>query len=248
MSPQAQPSPDLLLVAGPPFSAPLWSGAESRLLALGHAVQSLALHDASSIREAADLLRDHLTNASTPTVLVAHGTAIPPALIAAREGDAAGLVLSNGPLLSPDLILRALARLPTPVLSGVVFRPKLWLRWLASSAGLRRAVINPYVMDRDMVVAVCHQAVVTPERRTATASFLKDNVVHDLSGDLYSGPTLLIWGDHDPLYPAHNIEYFRRYMPHISQSMIPGGQHLHPIERPWAIADTISEWLHQTSP
>ena len=248
MSPQAQPSRDLILVAGPPFSAPLWSGAESRLLALGHSVQSLALHDTSSIREAADLLCGHLSRASSPTVLVAHGTAIPPALIAAREGGAAGLILSNGPLIGPDPVLRALASLPTSVLSRVGLRPKLWLRWLASSAGLRRAVINPYVMDRDMVVAVCHQAVVTHERRTATARFLKDQSHHPGHGEPFTGPTLLIWGDHDPLYPIPQIDDFRSHMPHISQITVPGGQHLHPIERPWAIADMISEWLHEGSP
>lgn len=249
MSTQPSAIRHLLLTTGPPFGAPMWSGVSKRLQQ-EHDLHSdlLALNEAPDLATAAAQIEDRVRDADAPVALVAHGTAIPAALLAAQQTPPAALVLSNGPLLHPSVATRALGALPAPLLSNVVLRPKLWLRYLSSSLGLRRMVINPYVMDHDTVVAVCHQAVVTPQRRTHTASFLRDVASSPDWPSTFSGPTLLIWGDQDPLYPVALIDDLRVKIPHLTASPIPGGQHLHPIERPWAMADAIAQWLPTATP
>lgn len=245
------PSPaatDLLLVTGPPFSPPLWDGVRSRLSSFGLRSDTVDLSDTPSVQAAADAIADALQRAERPTALVAHGTAVPAALLAAARAPAAALAVTNGLTDRPDPVLAAIARLPGPLLSQLTLRPSVWLRWLTSSAGLRRAVINPYVMDRDMVVAVCHAPVSTGQRRNTTAAYLKDVATTRALPALFGGPVAAVWGDQDPLYPASAIDRLRQQMPHITHQSIPGGQHLHPIERPWALADALAEWLGRGSP
>ncbi|MFT4977634.1 MAG: pimeloyl-ACP methyl ester carboxylesterase [Myxococcota bacterium] len=243
----AAPIRDLLLVTGAPFSATLWSGVEERLRTHGLRGESIELLDCSTVQAAADLLASRVRMHDGPLAIVAHGSAVPAALRAAAAAAPAALVLTNGPAARVDPILKGIAALPTIALSQLLLRPGVWLRWLASSAGLRRAVINPYVMDRDMVVTICQPPVNTAPRRAASASWLKD-VARGEPTPSFSGALLLVWGDHDPLYPASDVDIVRKRMPQLAHTSIPGGQHLHPIERPWAIADAIAEWLSATSP
>ena len=59
----------------------------------------------------------------------------------------------------------------------------------------------------------------------------------------WEGPTLLLWGDRDPLYSAAVADEARRWLPAAEHRAIPGGQHFHPVERPWFFADALAEWL-----
>ena len=43
---------------------------------------------------------------------------------------------------------------------------------------------------------------------------------------------MLLWGDEDRLYPPTAVDSVRHLLPHVTHERIPGGQHLHPAERP----------------
>lgn len=240
-------SQHVLFLAGPPFSEQLWSQVQRRLEDQGlttRAIPMLVAGSSPCMTSAAERVAEQIENTPSP-VLVAHGSAIPIALRASVRTRPRGLVLTNGVLDRPDPFLRALSQIPHPILSRGVLRPAVWLRYLASSVGLRRAVINPYVMDRDMVVAVCGPLVETRDKRDQFTVFLKDLCKPRPPLPAFDGPTLLAWGDADRLYPPHLVREYDRELKRNKVVFIPGGQHLHPIERPWALADHIRDWIRQ---
>ena len=147
----------VLLVAGPPVSAPLWDDVVRRMESLGRKVQVIDLFDPIPDDPTVNGLAERLTKAvqsiEGPVVLVGHGTAPPVAWKTAEQTELEGLVLTNGPMTK--LIRLQPCRLAnSPISTSTLLQPHLLQRWLASSAGLRRTVVNPYVMDHDMVVAV----------------------------------------------------------------------------------------------
>jgi len=175
-------------------------------------------------------------------VLVAHGLAVPVALHAAPQVPGLRLVLSNGPVSHLDPLSALLFRLPAASLRTLL-RPGLALPALASSAGLRRAVRNPYVMDRDTVVAVCGPLLGEPGARAAAVDFLRSLPAALRSTPRFFGPTLLCWGDEDRLYPPSTVDEARLLLPAAVHHAIPGGRLMHPVERPWATADSVVSWL-----
>ncbi|MDP2309227.1 MAG: alpha/beta hydrolase [Pseudomonadota bacterium] len=182
-----------------------------------------------------------------PTVLVAHGLAVPAAVAAALLTPPVALVMSNGPLRRLDPFTRALAGLCATrpgggLLQHSLLRPQPWLGWLASSAGLRRAVVNPYVMDRDTVAALCGPLVATKEGRAAVAAYLGS--LRELPDPrALRCPVLLLWGDADPLYPSEEAAFLESALTGAQHRSVPGGQHVHPEERPWEMADRLAAWL-----
>jgi pimeloyl-ACP methyl ester carboxylesterase len=237
--------PSLLFYAGPPFGLELY---EHVLERLGHGqahsvIDTTAAEDGWADR--ARVIAEQLQRA--PTVLVAHGLAVPAAVAAALITPPAALVLSNGPLRRLDPFTRALAGLcatrgGAAVARHSVLLPPPWLGWLASSAGLRRAVVNPYVMDRDTVAALCGPLVATREGRAAVASYLGSlRALPDATA--LKCPVLLLWGDADPLYPAEEAAFLEAALSGATHRSVPGGQHVHPEERPWEMADRLAAWL-----
>jgi pimeloyl-ACP methyl ester carboxylesterase len=229
----------IVLVTGPPFSGALWEQVRARLES--HNLPAIVVDlleppGDGTLAEAAERIRRALA-AQTAPLLVAHGSAIPAALLAAQQHPPAGLVLTNGALGGLDPALTAISRLPAALL-----HPRLWLRYLASSAALRRIVVNPYVMDRDTVVAVCAPAIQSSAHRRAQLRLLRDVAAQAPSAPPFSGPTLLLWGDNDHLYPTNITDSARPGFPRIREVPVPGGRHLHPIERPWFMADEIRNW------
>jgi pimeloyl-ACP methyl ester carboxylesterase len=238
----------LLLVSGPPVSAPLWDDVVTRLAHHGQPVQVLDLFDPlptdPSVAGLARRIGEQVDSIDGSVVLVAHGTAVPVAWHLATTQDLAGLVLTNGPINSLDPFLGTFCRLAKSprFLASTLLRPGLLQRWLASSAGLRRTVVNPYVMDRDMVVAVSRSYLRSSESRLAVAHFLKDLPQAVSEPRPIQVPTLLLWGDEDQLYPPTIIDSIRHLAPQSSHERISGGKHHHPTERPWEIADRIAAW------
>lgn len=174
-------------------------------------------------------------------VLVGHGLAVPAVIAAAEAGEFEAVVLSNGPVTRLDPITAFVARLArAPGFSETLLRPGIWLRWLRSSAGLRRAVVNPYVMDRDTTAALAGPLIANAASRSALAAYLAS-----LSGPL-PDPRFIatrlwtIWGDGDPAYPAYEADYAISKSPAGRHRCVPGGQHFHPEERPWAMADLLA--------
>ena len=234
----------LCLVAGPPASAGLWTHVVDRLQHHGLSARAVELFDPAPDDASVDgLARSLVASTTAEDVLVAHGTAVPVVLAAAALRSPRALVLTNGALGALDPFTRSLCRAAKlPGFVRTTLQPELWNRWLASSAGLRRTVVNPYVMDRDTVVALTEPYLTTLEHRRAVARFFAQLPASIVEPSPVSCDTLVLWGDEDPLYPAHIADTARQWLPEAAVQMIPGGQHHHPVERPWAMADAVAEW------
>ncbi len=179
-------------------------------------------------------------SADGPVVLVAHGLAVPAVTRASALAGAnlRHVVLSNGPVTRLDPFTRAFAG-AGPALSAAL-HPALFLRWLASSAGLRRAVCNPYIMDRDTIDAICGPLVARGSDRAAVAQYLRS--LSPLPAFRSPPvPTTFAWGDDDALYPLSEADTADAIAGGGRVRAIPGGRYVHPEERPWALADLVVE-------
>ena len=238
----------VLLIAGPPTSGALWNAVAERLSdqAPTRCLELFAapVEDAGVAGRARHVVQV-LASLGPRPVLVAHGLAVPVALHAAAQVPDLRLVLCNGPTTRLDSFSHAIARLPRPVLAALL-RPRPALAYLASSAGLRRAVRNPYVMDRDTVVAVCGPLLEDAGQRRAVVTFLRDLPAAVRSTPSFAGPALLCWGDEDRLYPPSTVDEARLLLPLAEHRSIAGGRLMHPVERPWALADEVLSWMART--
>jgi pimeloyl-ACP methyl ester carboxylesterase len=227
------------LLAGPPFGGePMWEAVVRRWGAAPvRVVDVLAL--GPEIDAASRALANELRCRSV--VLIAHGTALPVAWRAARDGGAAGLVLTNGPLTRLDPVARAAAAVAR--VAPWSLHPRVAIPALASSLALRRLVVNPYVMDRDTVVALLGGSLDTPERRQLVQKYLRSLAASFDEQATFDGPTLGVWGDADVLHPAAIADEARRWFPRLRHVAVPGGRLFHPVERPWSLADAVDDWL-----
>ena len=208
-----------------------WGSAQVRVvdvLALGPDVETASRALANEMR-------------GKSVLLIAHGTALPVAWRAARDGDAAGLVLTNGPLTQLDPLARAAAALAR--VAPWSLHPRVAIPALASSLAMRRLVVNPYVMDRDTVVALLGGSLDTPERRQLVQKYLRSLAGSFDRQAAFDGPTLCVWGDADVLHPAAIADEARRWFPRLRHVAVPGGRLFHPVERPWSLADAVDDWL-----
>jgi hypothetical protein len=197
-----------------------------------------------NLEDEAALLAAEIEGADESLILLAHGTALPLVIAAARKSPPAGIVLTNGALGDTDLLgrgLRLLSRAPGP-LTSALFSAKIALPFLASSVGLRRAVVNPYVMDHDTTVAVCGPILSHPERRMKMRNFFKTSETSDWNPSNPPVKTLVCWGDSDPLTSRSYSTLIKSKPDDVDVSVVPGGRFLHPIERPWELADRVSVW------
>jgi pimeloyl-ACP methyl ester carboxylesterase len=165
--------------------------------------------------------------------LVAHGTAVPLACAVAAQQPPAGLILSNGPIGPMSAAARGLLR-PLRALP-----PRAVLRWLSSSAGLRRTVVNPYVWEHDTVVTVCGPLFGTSDALHLTRSFLSHVPEWAQDQAIIPPNTGLIWGTSDSIFPASQQDFGPNMPPIIP---IEGAAHFHPLERPWETADRVLSW------
>ena len=229
----------LLLVAGPPCSGRLFREVQRRLVPRRSlAVELVDPSAPAGISALAERL-GALARVHGAEVVVAHGLAIP--LLA--NLDVKLRVLTNGPVSSLDPVTAAVARLPPAILTRGLLRPGVLTRWLASSAGLRRLVLNPYVMDRDTVAMLLEPLVADPARRAATAAWIRalpGAVKTNWSG---GGEIAAIWGEFDRIYLISQLDSLREMGRIGALRVIPGGRHLHIEEQPWSFADALSALL-----
>jgi pimeloyl-ACP methyl ester carboxylesterase len=224
--------PPIVFVSGPPFSAALFAAIQERL-GRRRSV-ALELLSASARRSPLDLLRDALSELDGP-IVVGHGLAVPLVL---RCG-APRVVISNGPVSSLDPVTKQLSRLPARALEQLL-RPGVLRTWMPSSAGLRRLVVNPYVMDHDMAVTLSAPWGEAPHSRSLAAGWIRGTPALVAQDRDETVEISAIWGDGDVLYPVARA---RLVVPDSRMKRVPGGRHLHPVERPWAFADALIELL-----
>jgi hypothetical protein len=175
-------------------------------------------------------------------MLVGHGLAVPLAVAASGAGVHT-LVISNGPTDKLDPISRFLSRMPLRLLSGVVLNERISVAWLSSSLGLRRTVVNPYVMDRETVCALTQDSLRGAPGRAQVASWvqgLPEMLPVSLPSDLN---VVALWGDGDRLYPVDEILQKESLEVHS----ILGGRFFHPQERPWEMADACLDLLDKSA-
>lgn len=228
-----------LFLAGPPTSGHMWIDAAKRVQSLGHETEILNLFSGD--------IGARIRHAASPTVLVAHGTAVPTAMMLATQHTVSRLVLSNGPIGQLSLPVKtalSVFRLPRPI-GALLLRPELQLRLLGSPLGLRRAVVNPYVWNHDTVVGVCGPVFQNRDTRASVHAFLKELPQTVATAPTPQLPTRLIWGDSGSTFNRLNAEYYANTHNNISMEIIPGAHQFHPIERPWEIAERAAQWACQ---
>ena len=229
-------------MAGPLPGAGLFKTVLQRLQSKGQAGQIVEWlsPEAAAWPEAADRLAQELRR-GPPGALVAHGLAVPVALAAAKIAPPARLILSNGPISRLDPVSAKLSRAaqgPAAPLLAALLHPALSVPAMASSAGFRRLVVNPYVMDRDTIATVAKPSLQQAAWRAALVRFLAS--LHTLPdpADL-ACPITLIWGDSDPLYPASEADDLDARYGGGHHVRVPGAQHFLIEEHPWAFADAL---------
>jgi pimeloyl-ACP methyl ester carboxylesterase len=234
--------PPILLVGGPPASAELFRTVQARLRPRRTGAIDIGLEP--TIGQLAELA-DRLAAACVEweaSALVAHGMAVPiawqlPGIAVPR------LILSNGPVQALHPAIRVLARLPEAVWKKGLLRPDFASRWLASSLALRRAVVNPYVMEREAVDRLVQDLISSESSRANTAKWVRGLGALLPLHSGRRGQVDAIWGDRDPFHPIAQIEALLQHFPGSRLERIPGGQWLHPEERPWAMADILVRLL-----
>jgi hypothetical protein len=240
----------ILFIAGPPFDASLWGDVSKRLEMHGHTTEFIPLlsDGDGSIQSESNRIANQIQKSVDPVILVAQGSALPVVLAAATMTKPAGIVFTNGILGRIDPMTRALcaaAQMPH-LMFNQMCSPQIVLRWLSSSAGLRRTVVNPYVMDHDTTVAICGPIFKDHTKRKRLQRYLQDLPIETQKEPVFPVQTLLCWGDKDQLNRVTCSPFSINKTDLITKDVVPGGKYLHPVERPWEIADRIHEWTANT--
>jgi len=229
----------ILLITGPPLGALVFEHVQRRMAPRRSiAVELVQIPIAQANLKGLVAKMDEVVAASGASAVVAHGLAVPVAM----RMQGVRVYISNGPLQRPDTVMRGLTSAGQSTLAQLILQPNLALRWMSSSAGLRRAVVNPYVMDRDTVVRLSEAVLSTAESRKSAASWIKA-VAADLEQDwvVKASEVFGIWGDSDPLYPLGQLRKALVGPGANTLSIIPGGRNMHVVERPWELADRVME-------
>jgi pimeloyl-ACP methyl ester carboxylesterase len=227
--------PPIVLVSGPPAGAVLFREVQERLRPQRSVAVELLEFSGPEDTPAPERLSQVVT-ALSPGMVVGHGLAVP--TVCALDAPPL-VVLSNGPTTSLDSLTALVRALPGPALSSALFHPLVLRRWLASSLGLRRAVKNPYVMEREVVDELTASMLRSKSTRRAAARWLKDLELPVR----FPAHVHAVWGDDDVLHPVDEIHAL---LGPERVHRIAGGRWFHPQERPWALADACLEILRRS--
>ncbi len=228
------------LLAGPPFSAAQYRATQARLHALRPEleVEAVAVSTlGSGWEEAAASLAARVAEGD---VVYAHGLAVPVACGLAARTRLGGLLLGNGPLRRLDALTDTALRVAAlPGAGALLFRESVWLWWLRSSVGLRRAVNNPYAMDRDTVATICGDLVASPAASVALRNWLLSLRQPWPDPASLPRPVALLWGDNDRLHPLSEADEIDAVRGGGCITVQAGGRFAWPEEMPWALADAV---------
>ena len=224
------------LLSSPPFGEHFWTLVYNRLVEHG---QKVCIHTPIESHATLDQAREHLSRTITPyDVVVAHGLTVPLLLHFAHKHPIKRAFVSNGPLTSLDPLCKTFSTVPS-FLQQLYLHPSLSFRFFASSVGMRRIVVNPYVMSKEVVHRMCAPLGTSSFRKNCTTYL--DEINAFTPPDSLKTDLVAIWGDHDLLYPTTIATDLQNRYPNTKRFDIEGGKLLHPIERPWAMADIIHQ-------
>jgi len=228
----------VLFLNGPPFSSSLfWAEVQNRLS--HHNIQSHCFDFLQHSGKLSNIAQHTLAELRKHNIqhIVAHGLAVPLALQLTTMYPLEQVILSNGPL-NPNSVLQFLSRCPSVVLRQLL-RPTISIPFCASSIAFRRLVVNPYVMERDTIVSLCSENLSSRKYRNNTVEYLHSVQNFQPQHRNNNAHYVFLWGDADRLFPATTINTISLKKSTSETIFIAGGEHFHPIERPWAIADHI---------
>jgi pimeloyl-ACP methyl ester carboxylesterase len=223
----------ILFVAGPPGSAIMWGNVQRRLAPRSTVAVEFPLMTNGSFEEITDRLREIVSEVGA-VVVVSHGEAVP--FVLSIEASCVQLqVLTNGRLLG-GLEAAQVSNLPKTIINSVT---KLGIgpRFFSSSLGLRRAVKNPYVMDKAVVDSMIAPYFSTKEQRKGMlALFRLTSEERTLRTKV---PVHVIWGDSDRMHPKKALEAWASNFMDVTIEYVPGGRWFYPVECPWELADRL---------
>jgi hypothetical protein len=242
---RAGTGPRVLGIAGPPTSALLYRHLARPIVAGGRSLVLPELfHPAPPSASLRDVVARLVPLVEPDTVVVAHGLGLPVGIALAAKARPRGLVLLDGPLQGFDPVTRAALSVAkgAPALLRGLLRPRIAVPALSSSAAFRRTVVNPYVMDRDIVAMLTAPLLATRDHRRAVAEFLAS--IADLRPPWDAGgvPALLLWSASDLLYPLPDDPAALLPGSEVRAISLPGARFLNVEERPWEIADALLAW------
>jgi hypothetical protein len=244
-APSGTPKRWVVAVAGPPTSGLIFRQLRQPLARAGYGLRILEPFHPPPPSGHLDALADRLAPAiDASSIVLGHGLGNPLAIALAARRRPAALCLLNGAVERLDPVSRAVVRWAAivPWVTRAASHPRIAIGALASSAGLRRAVVNPYAMDRDTVAMLSMPLLTTRAHRRATTEYLGSLSTNLHPTPLGGVPVVLIWGTSDLLYPIPRDP--SRWFPGSEVTAVsqPGGRFLAIEERPWEVSDLLVGW------
>lgn len=242
----------ILFIAGLPFGGSFWADIQQRLN-----TQNIESHtwtlcsNAGSLHHQVAELHQTVQKLNI-SCLVGHGLALPLLLTYAHQHPAERVIISNGMIGSNvGLIKWLMPRMTSlpPALGKLVLSPTISIPIMASSACFRRLVVNPYVMNKEVIQDLTMTQLTNAEYRKHVMDYLQSISDWKCPSHLHNARVHLIWGENDPVFPFEQVQAINHIVEHAPQHthIIPGGAHFHPIERPWSMADFIADCLTSMS-
>jgi pimeloyl-ACP methyl ester carboxylesterase len=233
----------IICIPSPPFGRYFWRDVCARF-----STHQLATKIVTPFSEESDpqkicaLIKKECDSIKGPIYILAHGSSIQIALECASFPNIAGIALTNGSFYQDSQLLKLAVSLPNFAMS-ILSQPKIAVALFRSSIGMRRWVVNPYVMNHDMVVTVCEEFISSSIYRDNCLKYIKEKPSSLQKIPQIRKPTLLIWGTGDYFHPIEHLSQHLSDSDAITCVNVPGGRYLHPIERPWETADSVHEWI-----
>ena len=233
----------LLCIPSPPFGASFWTEVCKRLESQDQPTKIVTpFLSAYTLDQAIQYVDNELSSIQDSVVIVTHGASLNIGLALSSHPKVCGVVLTNGSVSGPSPLLRVVSSVPTSLWMGIL-QPSIATTLFSSSVGMRRWVVNPYVMNRDMVVRVCQDFLQDKAYRNNCLKWLANKEVPLSLPAQTKIPFLSIWGTHDFFHPISERQHLDQLLSEHTAIDVPGGRYLHALERPWETADSIVGWM-----
>ncbi|MEC8380146.1 MAG: alpha/beta hydrolase [Myxococcota bacterium] len=237
----------IMCIPCPPFGTEYWTAVCNRLEDKKKPTKIVnPLSTASGLAEATQIMEDELSSSDEDIVILTHGATLNLALALSAHPKVKGIVLSNGSVSKQSILARLGSIIPSSVLKAAL-HPRISTKLFSSSLGMRRWVVNPYVMNHDMVVRVCNEFINDSKYRSNCLNWVGMNGLPLKPAADDSKPCLSIWGTHDIFHPLSERQAIDGLFTDHTAVDVPGGRYLHGLERPWETADHILEWCSKKS-